>query len=444
MPGYPTHPQPRRKPKPPARDTERHTLVKYLVAAGLGSRRHCAALVMAGYVTVNDETADSLMMEVSHRDRIEVDGRPVQAKRGAHVYLAANKPDNYLSAVSDDRERQTVLELVPRALRVNGLVPAGRLDLHSTGLILLTNDGELVNRITHPRHEVEKEYHVSLDRVVQPAQSSQLRSGVEIEGGTAHAKALRRLQDEPGYQYSITLVEGKKREVRLMFREVGRRVLALQRVRIGTLELGTLAEGEVRELTDREVSDLKRLVGIYAPRPAEAERPARAGQPTPRPARGRPSGDERRERPSTAPRSGRTGGMGRSGRTEGAAPRSGRAERTARPRRAEESDRPQRAEGTDRPRRAEGSDRPRRTGQDGPPSPRPKPERPFDERRERPSTAPRSRRTEGSDRSAKKRAPARPARTEGAASRSGRAQGNAPKRGQPRKAAPPARRARRG
>ena len=269
----PTPPKPRLNP-------ERHTLVKYLVAAGLGSRRHCAALVMARYVTVNGETADSLMREVSFRDRIEVDGRPVEAKRGSHVYLAANKPDGYLSAVTDSRDRDTVLDLVPRALRKNGLVPAGRLDLHSTGLMLLTTDGELVNRITHPRYEVEKEYHASLDRVVQPSASSQLRTGVEIEGGTAHAKALRRLQDEPGYRYSVTLIEGKKREVRLMFRAVGRQVLALQRVRIGTLTLSDLPEGEVRELTDRELADLKRLVGLNAPPPGK---PSPSAPPTPRP-----------------------------------------------------------------------------------------------------------------------------------------------------------------
>lgn len=258
-------PAPPKRPRSPA-NPERHTLVKYLVSAGLGSRRHCAALVMAGYVTVNGERADQLMLEVSFRDRIEVDGRPVQAKRTSHVYLAVHKPDGYLSAVTDDRDRDTVLDLVPRALRKNGLVPAGRLDLHSTGLMLLTTDGELVNRITHPRYEVEKEYHVALDRAVQPTASSKLRTGVEIEGGVAHAKALRRLQDEPGFRYAIVLNEGKKREVRLMFRAVGRQVLALERVRIGSLTLGNLPVSEVRELTDREVSDLKRLVGLYAPR----------------------------------------------------------------------------------------------------------------------------------------------------------------------------------
>ena len=320
MPAYPTHPQ-RRNPKRPPANPERHTLVKYLVSAGLGSRRHCAALVMAGYVSVNDEVASSLTLEVSFRDQIEVDGRLVQAKRGSHVYVLANKPDGYMSSVTDDRGRDTVLDLVPRALRMNGLVPAGRLDLHSTGLMLLTTDGELVNRVTHPRYEVEKEYHVALDAVVQPSASSRLRTGVEIEGGTARAKALRRLQDAPGFRYSVTLNEGKKREVRLMLREVGRQVLELTRVRIGNLTLGDLPAGEVRELTDREVSDLKRLVGIYAPREPEGEgRPGPAAVARSRPTAGAPS-TAARSGPSTAGRSGRT----RAGDGPSTAARSGRA-----------------------------------------------------------------------------------------------------------------------
>ena len=260
-------------PDAPA-DNPRHTLVKYLVAAGLGSRRHCAALVLSGYVEVNGEIAESLIMEVTHRDSIAVDGRLVAAKRIGHVYLLASKPDGHLSSVSDDRGRPTIIDAVPRALRMNGLVPAGRLDLHSTGLMLLTTDGELVNRVTHPRYEIEKEYHVTLDRVVTPTASSKLKTGLEIETGLARAVALRRLHEESGFRYSITLKEGKKREVRLMFRAVSRQVLALKRVRIGNLIVDGLEEGDVRELTAQELVGIRRMVGMSKETPPQTPSPA--------------------------------------------------------------------------------------------------------------------------------------------------------------------------
>ncbi len=247
-------------------------MVKYLVSAGLGSRRSCASLIVNGFVTVNETMAESLMMPVSKDDRIQVEGRLIEARRTGHLYLLLNKPDGILSTISDDRGRRTIMDLVPRALRLSGLVPAGRLDLHSTGLLLLTDDGELVNRVTHPRYEVDKEYHVKLDGVLNPTSSARLRSGVEIESGLAKAKAVRRLPEEPGYRYSITLNEGKKREVRLMLRAVGRQVTQLRRIRLGSLSLGDLADGQVRELTDIELTDIRRQVGLA---PNAARRPRR-------------------------------------------------------------------------------------------------------------------------------------------------------------------------
>ena len=179
---------------------------------------------------------------------------------------------------------------------MNGLVPAGRLDLHSTGLMLLTTDGELVNRVTHPRYQIEKEYHVQLDRVVTPTAASTLKTGVEIETGQARAMALRRLHDAKGFKYSITLNEGRKREVRLMFRAVSRQVLALERVRIGNLMVTDLEVGEVREMTDQELAGIRRMVGMVknAPKqpstqPQPPQRPSRPGRPAQqRPKSGKP------------------------------------------------------------------------------------------------------------------------------------------------------------
>jgi 23S rRNA pseudouridine2605 synthase len=281
--------------------SDQRALVKYLVGSGLGSRRHCAALVLSGFVTVNGRVAESLTQQVTHRDRIEVDGRPVTAQRSGHVYLVANKPDGHLSSVSDDRGRPTVMDLVPRALRMNGLVPAGRLDLHSTGLILLTDDGELVNRVTHPRYEVDKEYHVTLDGVLTPPGSRKLRTGVVIETGAARALEVRRLHEQSGYRYSITLNEGRKREVRLLFRAVGRQVLALERKRIGNLRVDGIEQGDVREMTGGELAGLRRLVGMQTVDRAGAVRQAgeqRQGQGPPTSGRRNAAGHSRRGGPA--------------------------------------------------------------------------------------------------------------------------------------------------
>lgn len=287
-----------------AQNQDERALVKYLVGAGLGSRRHCAALVLSGYVTVNGDIAESLTLQVTHRDNIEVDGRLVTARRTGHVYLLANKPDGHLSSVTDDRGRPTVIDLVPRALRVNGLVPAGRLDLHSTGLILLTDDGELVNRVTHPRYEVEKEYHVTLDGVLTPSGSSKLRDGLTIETGEARALAVRRLHEENGYRYSITLNEGRKREVRLLFRAIGRQVTVLQRVRIGNLLVDRIKEGDVVEMTPHELVSLQRLVGMSVLEPASS------GKQTPVQKQGPPTSG-RRGTPSNPRRGGSAPGVRR-------------------------------------------------------------------------------------------------------------------------------------
>ena len=276
---------PRQKARParPARVAPAaQTLVKYLVSAGVGSRRHCAELVVGGSVHVNGAPADSLSAPVGERDRVEVDGAPVRRGATGNRYLLMNKPAGCLCTVRDDRGRPTVMDLVAPAQRVPGLVPAGRLDLGSTGLLLLTNDGELVNRVTHPRYGVQKEYRVLLDGALGPRWARALLSGVELPGGQARALAVRRLASpEHEYRYSVTLVEGKKHEVRLMLRAAGRRVLELERVRIGNVRLGDLAPGALRPLTAAELAGLRVIAGERphggpAARRAPPKRTARA------------------------------------------------------------------------------------------------------------------------------------------------------------------------
>ena len=226
-------------------------LVKRLVAGGAGSRRRAAALVFSGAVSVNGQPATDLNHPVSASDSVSVNGRPLAQAEKRTVYLLLNKPKGYLCAVSDSRGRPTVLDLVPDALRVAGLVPVGRLDADSTGLLLLSNDGAFVERVTHPRYGVVKEYDVLLDRALWPRDQARLLDGVEIEGGLARALSVEPVRKGEA-RYAVELAEGKKREVRLMMRAVGRRVLRLTRVRVGGLRLGRLPSGSVRELSAQE------------------------------------------------------------------------------------------------------------------------------------------------------------------------------------------------
>ena len=264
-------------------------LVRYLVAAGVGARRASAALVMTDRVRVNGQPAGGLTQEILPTDRVTVDGREVHANAEA-VYILLHKPASYLTTVQDTHGRPTVMDLVPPEYLVPGLVPVGRLDMESTGLLLLTNDGHLAHRLTHPSYGVEKEYHVTVDTPLAAAQVRQLLRGVYLEYGPARAAALwpltvrsrRRVTNltsragedgvsrpsRPGVRpppqkptrYSVTLGEGQKREIRLMFRAVGHAVLGLKRVRMGTLRLSALEPGEVRSLTPIEVQRLKELV----------------------------------------------------------------------------------------------------------------------------------------------------------------------------------------
>ncbi len=226
-------------------------LVKRLVAGGAGSRRRAAALIISGAVSVNGQPATSLNHPVSASDAVSVNGEPLAQAEKRTVYLLLNKPRGYLCAVSDSRGRPTVLDLVPDALRVAGLVPVGRLDADSTGLLLLSNDGTFVERVTHPRYGVVKEYDVLLDKPLWPRDQARLLDGVEIESGVARALSVEPVRKGEA-RYAVELAEGKKREVRLMMRAVGRRVLRLTRVRVGGLRLGRLPSGSVRELSAQE------------------------------------------------------------------------------------------------------------------------------------------------------------------------------------------------
>ena len=224
-------------------------------ATGL-SRRKAFAAIREGRVSV----AGEIRVEPSEDyggGELALDGGPLTRPSGAHVYLLLNKPPGFITTASDERGRATVFDLVPEALRASGLHAAGRLDRDTSGLLLLTTDGDLTFALTHPKHEVEKEYWVRLAEPATEEQLAALRSGVELDGAMRRALRVRRLVGAGPFQLSVTLREGRNRQVRRMVEAAGGHVTALRRVREGPLTLEGLPEGRVRSLAPEEVAALK-------------------------------------------------------------------------------------------------------------------------------------------------------------------------------------------
>lgn len=229
-------------------------LQKLLSAAGICSRRAAEGYITAGRVTVNGEMAELGRRADPERDDVRVDGRPLAAKAEL-VYLLLNKPRGYVTTLSDEKGRRTVAELVAGCgVRV---YPVGRLDLDSEGLLLLTNDGELTQRLLHPSHQVSKTYHVSVFGPVAGA-AERLSAMTDLEGeriSPAQVEVLR--QTGRTAELSITIHEGKNRQIRRMCAACGLTVKRLRRVREHTLELGDLPPGKWRYLTPEETAALK-------------------------------------------------------------------------------------------------------------------------------------------------------------------------------------------
>jgi 23S rRNA pseudouridine2605 synthase len=228
-------------------------LGKYLAHAGVASRRAAEKLVFDGRVTVGSEIVRDPARDVGPRDDVAVDGRPVSTADRPRLVYALHKPAGVVSTARDPQGRPTVVGLIRSSER---LYPVGRLDADTTGLILLTNDGELANRLTHPRYGVPKTYRVTVaNPPVRPAALEQLEQGVELDDGRTAPARVRRLGAD---RFEITIREGRKRQVRRMAEAIGYRVRALERVQLGPLRLGTLAAGEHRRLKQAEIEALRR------------------------------------------------------------------------------------------------------------------------------------------------------------------------------------------
>ena len=227
-------------------------LGKFLALAGVASRRSAEELIRAGRVTVGGEVVTDPARDAGEYDVVTLDGEKFGIAVGRVIY-AVNKPAGVVSTARDPQGRPTVVSLAPGGVR---LYPVGRLDRDTTGLILLTNDGELAHRLTHPRFEVQKAYRAVVSRPPVREQALRaLRAGVELDDGRTSPAQVRRVAADT---LEITIHEGRKRQVRRMCEAVGHPVRRLERVRFGPLELGSLRPGASRQLTPEEVSALRR------------------------------------------------------------------------------------------------------------------------------------------------------------------------------------------
>ena len=235
-------------------------LEKYIATAGIASRRTVKKSIRAGLVTVNGEPIFIPGHPINvETDAVEFDGKRVEPLT-ERIYLMLNKPAGYVTTRRDERNRPTVMNLV--ADLPHSIYPVGRLDLETEGLLLFTNDGNFAYRLLHPSHEIEKTYLAWVKGVPKDDAVEWLRQGVTIPSGTtapAKVKLLKTSRDDASAKFEVVIHEGKKRQVRLMFKAVGHPVIRLKRIRIGNLELGNLPQRRYRFLTPQEIMALLAL-----------------------------------------------------------------------------------------------------------------------------------------------------------------------------------------
>jgi len=225
-------------------------LNRFLAATGVGSRRQCDELIAAGRVSINGKTCTDFSAQPGERDHVKVDRRLVQVSRPLTIML--HKPAGFVSTRRDPHARDTVIDLLP--VKFSRLFNIGRLDAQTEGLLLLTNDGNLAQRLTHPRYKIEKEYEVTLDQPWDPALASKLLRGIFLDGQRAR---IARLHSISPTRLLVVLHQGINRQIRRMFEALGYRVKDLIRVRMANLRLGDLPRGHWRALTKRELESLE-------------------------------------------------------------------------------------------------------------------------------------------------------------------------------------------
>ncbi len=237
-------------------------LNKFLAHSGLGSRRAVEELISSGRIAINGKKVAALGTLVEPGDTVTLDGSPVKLL-GHSYYLILYKPRGYVTTVSDERNRLTVMDLIPEKYRRCGVFPVGRLDRDTSGLLLLTNDGDFAFRLTKPRFHITKEYLAEIDRPLEDADRIKIAKGIylpqlEVKTRPAQVDCI----DESCRRIRVILTEGKNRQIRYTFLNLGYKVKSLERTAYGTLSLRRLKKGEHRHLTDAEVRSLKKMTGM--------------------------------------------------------------------------------------------------------------------------------------------------------------------------------------
>ena len=232
-------------------------LQKYLADCGIASRRKSEELIKQGQVKVNGKTITELGTKViPNKDIVEYNGKKIEFKK-EYVYILLNKPIGYVTTVKDQFNRDSVLDLVKTNKR---LVPVGRLDMYTSGALILTNDGDFVYKVTHPKHEIEKTYTVTIIGIVKKEEVEKLKKGVEIEDyitKPAKVKILKIDEEKNQSRLEITIHEGKNRQVRKMCEAIGHKVLALHRSKIAGIDVKDIPLGKWRYLNSKEVNKIK-------------------------------------------------------------------------------------------------------------------------------------------------------------------------------------------
>ena len=235
---------------------EEERLQKFLANSGIASRRKCEEYILQGKVSVNGKIVDELGTKINpDKDVVKYNGKLVK-KTDKKVYILLNKPIDYVTTVKDRFDRQTVLDLIDIPEKI---VPVGRLDMYTSGALLLTNDGDFVYKVTHPKYEIEKTYTVTIRGIATQDDVKKLENGVKIDdyvSGKAKVKILKTDEEKNFSRLQITIHEGKNREVRKMCEAIDKKVLALHRRRIGNLDVKNIEIGKWRYLNKKEVEEL--------------------------------------------------------------------------------------------------------------------------------------------------------------------------------------------
>lgn len=231
-------------------------LQKYMAHAGVASRRKCEEIIAEGRVKVNGEVVDTQGYIVEEGDRVIVDGKKVRPVK-RNTYILMNKPRGIVSSAKDNKARQTVLDLLSSDIRAR-LYPVGRLDMDSSGLILLTDDGELTERLLHPKYEIEKTYKVTVNGLVSEEEAKELSKGVKLKDGMTAPGEFKIIEHRnKKTRLECTIREGRNRQIRRMFESLGYEVIQLERIAFGPLKITGLGKGDYRPLREKEIRSLK-------------------------------------------------------------------------------------------------------------------------------------------------------------------------------------------